>query len=64
MTYQEFPWRAYPNYFSGGAYIISGRAVRPLLAAVQTIPYHVFEDLYFTGLCSERANATLYHVDV
>ena len=63
MTYEEYPWHNYPNYLSGCSYLIVGKALHPLLAAAQTVPYHAFDDLYLTGFCSERANVTIYRAE-
>ena len=60
ISYEEWPWFDYPPYVMGGAILMSGTAVRPLLAAAQTLPFVPFEDVYLTGLCSLRAGVQLW----
>nr|CAH0110642.1 unnamed protein product [Daphnia galeata] len=54
-TYKEWPWIQYPEYINGPAYLLHGSAILPLLAAFQTTPMIPFEDIYITGLCTEKA---------
>lgn len=59
VSFDDWPWRRYPAYFSGGSSIISGKAVAPLLAAAQVTPFFKFEDVYLSGLVAKKANVTL-----
>jgi hypothetical protein len=55
IALEEWPWNTYPNYVNGPAYLIHQTAILPLLAAIQTTPIMPFEDIYITGICSEKA---------
>ena len=55
ITFDEWPWKNYPMYFDGPAYLMSSEAIVPLLAAIQTTPMIPFEDVYITGICAEKA---------
>ena len=59
VSRQTWPWSKYPPYLFGGAYVIGRDAVGHLLAAAQTTPFFVFEDVYITGLCAYKANITV-----
>ena len=59
ITFDEWPWKEYPQYLTGGAYLLSHGAIVPLLAAIQTTPFMPFEDIYITGICSEKANVEI-----
>ncbi|XP_057368424.1 beta-1,3-galactosyltransferase 5-like [Daphnia carinata] len=59
VTYQEWPWNTYPSYFGGPAYLLHGTAILPLLAACQTTPMISLEDLYWTGICAEKADVNI-----
>ena len=56
---EEWPWRDYPRYFYGPAVIFPGRTILPLLAAFQTTPLMPIDDLYYSGICIEKANVTI-----
>ncbi|KAK4010686.1 hypothetical protein OUZ56_019817 [Daphnia magna] len=60
VTYQEWPWNTYPGYLGGPAYLLHGSAILPLLAACQTTPMLSLEDLYWTGICAEKADVNIY----
>lgn len=62
MSYEEYPWKNYPVFFLGPAILVPGRLIRPLLAAIQTIPYYRIDDVYLTGLCAERAGVVRFRV--
>jgi hypothetical protein len=55
ITYEEWPWKNYPKYYFGPAALIHGSAFLPLLAAFQTTPLMPFEDVYYSGICREKA---------
>jgi hypothetical protein len=55
ISLENWPWKKYPIYVSGGAVIISGSAISSLLAAAQTTPYFPFDDTYLSGLCTGKA---------
>lgn len=61
ISYKDWPWSKYPLYPSGGAVLLPGIAIRPLLAAAQVVPYLPFEDTYLLGLCTEKADIK-FHV--
>lgn len=54
-SFEIWPWKQFPMYVPGAAMVIAGSAVRPLLAAIQTTPYFIWEDLYLIGLCAVKA---------
>ncbi|EFX64959.1 hypothetical protein DAPPUDRAFT_14446, partial [Daphnia pulex] len=56
---EEYPWSHYPNYVSGPAYFMHASVVIPLLAASQTIPFNPFEDVFLTGMCTEKAGVKM-----
>ena len=62
LTYEQWPWEKLPPYAMGSCYLIAGRAIGPLVAAAQVIPFPQpngsFEDLYVTSFCAEIANVT------
>lgn len=39
----------------GPAVLIPGSTIVPLLAAFQTTPMMPFDDVYYTGICTEKA---------
>ncbi|KAK2150596.1 hypothetical protein LSH36_399g05001 [Paralvinella palmiformis] len=51
----------YPDYVSGSAYVISGDLIGPLYEATQMTPSFWLEDVFVTGMCGSRVNATLIH---
>ncbi|KZS16091.1 Uncharacterized protein APZ42_018211 [Daphnia magna] len=55
ITLEAWPWHTYPDYIIGPVYMIHGSSILPLLAAMQTTPMNPFEDVYVTGICSEKA---------
>ena len=59
ISLEEWPWANYPAYFLGAAVVMPRSTILPLFAASQTIPLMPFDDLYFTGICAEKANIAL-----
>lgn len=55
LTYEEWPWSQYPDYFLGPAVLLPAHTILPLLAAFQVTPMSPFDDLYYTGMCREKA---------
>ncbi|KAI9563393.1 hypothetical protein GHT06_010856 [Daphnia sinensis] len=55
ISYQEWPWNQYPPYMMGPTVLIPGGTIVPLLAAFQTTPMIPFDDVYYTGICTEKA---------
>ncbi|XP_045031736.1 uncharacterized protein LOC123474019 [Daphnia magna] len=62
ISYAEWPWIEYPPYILGAISLISGSSILPLLAACQTTPMLPFEDVYFFGLCVEKAGIKTLHL--
>ena len=60
ISLEEWPWTNYPSYFFGPAIVLSQRAILPLFAASQTIPLMLFDDVYYTGICAEKAKIKLH----
>ena len=48
-----------PPYILGGAVLIPQITIFPLLAAFQTTPLIPFEDVYLSGICSEKTGIKL-----
>jgi hypothetical protein len=63
MTFEEYPWSYYPNYVNGPAYFMHASVVVPLLAASQTTPLIPFEDVFLTGMCTEKAGVKMQYSD-
>ncbi|XP_057376954.1 uncharacterized protein LOC130698194 [Daphnia carinata] len=55
LTYAEWPWHSFPRYFNGPAVLFPGNTIVPLLASFQTTPMPHIDDIYFSGICVERA---------
>ncbi len=60
ITYEEWPWHDYPKYYLGPAVLMPGVTILPLLAAIQTTPMIPFDDVYYTGICTEKAGVRIY----
>ncbi len=58
-SYKVWPWSHLPKYIDGPFYLISGNAVAPLLAAAQTTPFFISEDVYLSGLCSRKVGVSI-----
>lgn len=56
-----YPDKVYPNYVSGTAYVMSIDVVPKLFAAALQTPLFHLEDVYITGICSQRVNVTPHH---
>ena len=59
ITFEEWPWSQYPPYFMGPAVLMPQSTILPLLAASQSTPMMPFDDLYLTGMCTEKAGIKL-----
>ncbi|XP_057376818.1 beta-1,3-galactosyltransferase 2-like [Daphnia carinata] len=55
LTYEEWPWGDYPRYFFGPGVLFPGNTIVPMLASFQTTPMLHIDDLYYSGICVERA---------
>ncbi len=60
MSYEQWPWNQYHPFLMGGAVLMPQSTIVPLLAAFQTTPLVPFEDVYLSGMCSEKAGIKLY----
>lgn len=56
-----YPGKVYPNYVSGTAYVMSIDVVPKLYSAALQTPLFHLEDVYITGICSQRVNVTPHH---
>jgi hypothetical protein len=54
-SFENWPWFLLPLYLQGAGIVISGSAVHPLLGAMQTTPYYIWDDIYLIGLCAVKA---------
>jgi hypothetical protein len=61
ITLEEWPWNNYPPYLLGPAVLLHGSTIVRLLAAFQTTPMIRFDDLYYTGICAERAGVKVHY---
>ncbi|EFX73507.1 hypothetical protein DAPPUDRAFT_253057 [Daphnia pulex] len=55
VSVEEWPWKDYPRYFFGPGVLFPGGTIFPFLASFQTTPLHPVDDLYYSGICSEKA---------
>lgn len=58
-SFETWPWSRLPLYINGPGYLISGSAITPLLAATQTTPYFISDDIYLSGICNRRVGVPL-----
>lgn len=63
VSYETWPWSTYPPFLVGAGVLISRAAVTELLAAAQTTPFFVWDDLYVFGLCVKKAGVQFYTSD-
>jgi hypothetical protein len=56
-----YPQATYPDYVSGSAYVISGDLIQDLYGSTRWVPFFWVEDIYITGLCAGKLNASLVH---
>jgi hypothetical protein len=56
---EEWPWKDYPRYFYGPGVLFPGRTILPLLAAFQTTPMMPIDDIYYSGICTEKAGVKI-----
>jgi hypothetical protein len=61
ITVEEWPWDNYPPYLFGPAVLLHGSTIVRLLAAFQTTPMISFDDLYYTGICAEKAGVKVHY---
>jgi hypothetical protein len=54
-SFENWPWFRIPIFLQGAGIVIAGSAVRSLLAAAQTTPYFIWDDVYVIGLCAAKA---------
>ena len=57
VTEKEFPFKFYPPYEGGSAYVITMDLIRPLLGASQYYPYFAIDDAYITGILAKHVKA-------
>ena len=66
VTYEQWPWKNYSPFLLGSSYLISGTAIGPLVAAAQVTPFcqpnGSTEDVYVTGILTQKANVTIRSV--
>lgn len=60
ISFNDWPWKEYPSYVSGGTVLMTGNSLGPLLAAFQTTPFSRIDDAYLGGICTEKANIPVY----
>lgn len=61
--FDMWPWYELPKFLHGAGIVVSGVAIRSLLAAIQTTPYFVWDDVYLTGLCAVKAKLQILASD-
>ena len=50
LTKDEFPFKSYPPYESGSAYVITGDLIHELFVTAEYVPYIFVDDVYVTGI--------------
>ncbi|KAH7951636.1 hypothetical protein HPB52_010944 [Rhipicephalus sanguineus] len=55
LSTEDFPRDMFPDYITGGMYVVGGRVVNLLYRATGQVPFFRVEDSYLTGMCAERA---------
>ncbi|BFF90747.1 beta-1-3-galactosyltransferase 1-like [Drosophila madeirensis] len=61
MPHYMYPHSTYPEYLSGGGYLLSIDVVQRLYDAAWSTKMVYLEDLYVTGLCAKRAHLKPLH---
>lgn len=62
VSEDDYSDEEYPPYTSGSAYVMTGpTAVELFLASKEVQPFVPMEDVFVTGLCGRRIDATLLH---
>ena len=61
ISREQWPWNKYHPFLMGGGVLMPQVTIRPVLAAFQTTPLIPFEDVYLSGMCSEKAGFKLYY---
>lgn len=56
VSYEIWPWTSFPtnHLILPGAFLMTGTSLTFLLAAAQTTPYFILDDVYFSGLLCSR----------
>lgn len=63
MNYETWPWKDMPPHLRSGGLLITGKAIGPMLAAYQTIPFLPYSELYSNGLVPLKAGVELHTND-
>uniref|UniRef100_A0A6M2D5B1 Hexosyltransferase n=1 Tax=Rhipicephalus microplus TaxID=6941 RepID=A0A6M2D5B1_RHIMP len=63
LSPEEFPRDVFPDYITGGMYVVGGRVVNLLYRATGQVPFFRVEDIYLTGMCAERAGITRVNLE-
>ena len=58
ISYEEYPNKTYPDYYSGPGYVLSMKHVRGILHIYRSVDFLPFEDV-FVGLCLKRLGVAL-----
>lgn len=62
ISYAEFSRDLFPDYITGGMYVIGGQVVELLYRATGQVAFFHVEDSYLTGMCAERAGVVRTHL--
>uniref|UniRef100_A0A914UY87 Hexosyltransferase n=1 Tax=Plectus sambesii TaxID=2011161 RepID=A0A914UY87_9BILA len=64
ISFEAYSYKHFPNYVSGGAYLMSSDVPRKLIAAhmLCSFPYITVEDVYFTGILAEAVKVRRVHI--
>jgi hypothetical protein len=60
ISFEDWPWNSYPPSYQGSVVLFPTNVIFPMLAAMQTTPLVPFEDVYYTGLCREKAGIKIH----
>ena len=58
MTPEQFPFKYYPPYEAGAAYIISADITSELFQTAEYVPWIFIDDVYITGILGKIVNVT------
>ncbi|CAH1400930.1 unnamed protein product [Nezara viridula] len=59
VTRNEYPDENYPSFLSGWMYVVTLEAVKKLLSHARDFNYFWIDDLFVTGMVSQKSNVTL-----
>ncbi|XP_006884115.1 PREDICTED: lactosylceramide 1,3-N-acetyl-beta-D-glucosaminyltransferase [Elephantulus edwardii] len=61
VSYEMYPWPAYPDYTSGSAYVVSSDVAAKVYEASQTLNSSLYIDDVFMGICANKMGIVPQH---